>query len=129
VTLGRFLRSRSTKLLQRTTLAGSVFCLLVDSAGTVEEVPASSAGRGLQGEVVDPDWIRIFFFKWSETTRAELRKPQGMWDEDGVALLERLTLSQILMVSASMLATRSNLVTRSLGVGVWVSISRSDSTC
>jgi hypothetical protein len=41
-TLGRCLRSRLTEPLQRTTLAGSVFCLLVDGARTIVEVPASA---------------------------------------------------------------------------------------
>ena len=36
------------KLLQRTTLAESVFHLLVDRARAVGEVPAHSAGRGLR---------------------------------------------------------------------------------
>jgi hypothetical protein len=41
-TLGHYLRSRLTELLQRTTLVGPVFCLLVDRARIIWMVPTSS---------------------------------------------------------------------------------------
>ena len=48
VTSGHCLRSGSVKLLQRTTLAESVFRLLVDGARAVGEVLTRSAGQGLR---------------------------------------------------------------------------------